>query len=426
MKVLVIGSGGREHTLAWKIRKSRWVNKVYCAPGNDGMEQVAKNVPIQADDIEGLLSFARENEIDLTVVGPEAPLALGIVNRFQSMGLKVFGPTKEAARLETSKSYAKRIMKKYGVPTARFQYFDEPGKAKKYIKDHGGPLVVKADGLAAGKGVFPCEDELEAIEAVDEINARFKQAGRRILVEEYLEGEEASILAFCDGKHIVPLETSQDHKRVFDLDRGPNTGGMGAYSPAPVVTEDISTSIYDEILLPTIKGMRKEKHPYKGILYAGLMITEKGPKVIEFNCRFGDPEAQAVIPRMATDIIKPLIACCDGTLDKVKFRWSRNRAVSVVMASDGYPGPYEKGHIITGLEKLEDMENVLVFYSGTRSDGEGNLHTNGGRVLCVTALDPDHQQATKMAYRAVRKIRFEGAHYRKDIGKKALLHLEDM
>ncbi len=427
MKVLVVGSGGREHTLAWKIKKSRWVSNVYVAPGNDGMRDVAKLVDISATDIEGLANFARENGIDLTVVGPEVPLEMGMVDHFERNGLRVFGPTKKAAMLETSKIYAKEIMRRYHVPTASFRIFEDPDEARRYVEEVGGPQVVKVDGLAAGKGAFPCEDEMEALEAIDLISSgAFGKAGDRILIEDYLKGEEASILAFCDGKTVVPLESAQDHKRAFDNDKGPNTGGMGAYSPAPVVSEDMASSVYDEIFLPMIEGMRKEGHPYKGILYAGLMITEKGPKVIEFNCRFGDPEAQVVIPRMATDIIKPLIACCDGTLDRVKFRWSKSKAVCVVLASGGYPGKYAKGLKISGLEKVETLENIVVFHSGTRIDEDEDVVTNGGRVLGVTAMDGDLQTAIRMAYKAVGKIRFQNRHYRKDIGKKALLHLDDL
>lgn len=424
MRVLVVGGGGREHTLAWKLKRSRFVKKVFCAPGNAGMESVATCVPVKADDIDGLMNFARENEIDLTVVGPEVPLAMGIVDRFEEEGLKIFGPNKAAARLESSKAFSKMIMEKYGVPTAACEVFDDPDKAKKYIRENGGPLVIKADGLAAGKGAIPCEDEVEALKAVDTIATKFGEAGRRILVEEYLEGEEASVLAFCDGRNVIPLESAQDHKRAYDDDQGPNTGGMGAYSPAPVITEDLSTRIYDEILVPTVRGMEKEGCPYKGILYAGLMITEDGPKVIEYNCRFGDPEAQVVIPRLVTDIMRPILACMEGSLDRINLRWSRNAAVCVVMASGGYPGSYEKGKQIVGINKAEDMEGVIVFHAGTGNDNDGNLVTGGGRVLGVTAMDDTISDTIKKAYKAVKKIRFEDVHYRKDIGKKASYHLD--
>ncbi len=427
MKVLIIGGGGREHALAWKIRKSRWVNKVYCAPGNAGISKVARCKDIAATDIEGLLAFAKEENIDLIIVGPEQPLSMGIVDRFQEEGLKIFGPTKAAAQLESSKTFAKELMEKYGVPTAMSRTFNDLDLARRYIKDTGGPLVVKVDGLAAGKGAFPCDDELEALDVIDEIEkGLFEKTGSKVLIEEYLYGEEASILAFSDGKHIIPLESAQDHKRAFDNDEGPNTGGMGAYSPAPVVTEDIASRVYDEILVPVVKGMASEGTPYKGILYAGLMITEDGPKVIEFNCRFGDPEAQAVIPRMATDLIKPIMACCDGTLDKVKFRWSKNKCVCVVLASGGYPGIYSKGFTIKGLEKLDVMENIIAFHAGTGFDGELNTITSGGRVLGVCGLGPTIKDTINITYKAVKKVEFENCFFRKDIGKKATYHLDGM
>jgi len=427
MKVLIIGSGGREHAITWKVRKSRWVTKVFCAPGNGGIASIATCVPIKADDIDSLMNFAIDNEIDLTIVGPEAPLSMGIVDRFEKEGLKIFGPSKDAAMLESSKAFAKMIMDKYNIPTASYRTFDDPKKARKYIKETGGPMVVKVDGLAAGKGAFPCEDELQALEAVDLIETgAFKEAGTKVLIEEYLVGEEASILAFSDGKNVIPMESAQDHKRALDDDLGPNTGGMGAYSPAPVITEDLASRVYDEILVPTIKGMRAEGHPYKGILYAGLMITEDGPKVIEFNCRFGDPEAQAVLPRLASDIIKPILACCDGTLDKVKLRWSRSKCVCVVMASGGYPGSYKKGFPINGLNKLDRLENIIAFHAGTREAEEGGIITSGGRVLGITALGPTIKDTIKLAYKGVKKVDFQDSFYRSDIGKKALFHIDGM
>ena len=426
MKVLVIGSGGREHALAWKVKKSRWVTRVFCAPGNSGISQIADCLPISDNDIKGLCDIALEKEIDLTIVGPESALAMGIVDVFKRKGLKIFGPTKAAARIESSKAYAKYIMEKYDIPTAKSKVFERPQDAKRYIKNMGGPLVVKVDGLAAGKGAIPCEDEIEALKAVDRIaKGEFGEAGSKILVEEYLFGEEASILAFSDGKHVIPLESAQDHKRAYDDDMGPNTGGMGAYSPAPVITKDLESRIYDEILLPTIRGMASEGCKYTGILYAGLMITNEGPKVIEFNCRFGDPETQAILPRMASDFIKPILACLEGKLDKVKLRWSRNCSVNVVMASGGYPRSYEQGKVITGLDRV-GSECSTVFHSGTAIDAEGRFITNGGRVLSVTALAPTIQEAIICAYDEVGKIDFEGAHYRRDIAKRALYHIEDM
>ena len=427
MKVLIIGGGGREHTLVWKIKKSRWVKKVYCAPGNAGISRIAQCVPIGDNRIDELLQFAIDEGIDLTVVGPEAPLATGIVDRFEEKGLKIFGPSGRAARIESSKIFAKNLMNRYQVPTAKAVEFDDPETARRYIRKNGAPLVVKVDGLAAGKGAFPCEDEMEALSAVDMIaSGSFGESGNRILIEEYLRGEEASILAFCDGKHVLPLASSQDHKRAYDNDTGPNTGGMGAYSPAPVINEDMASRIYDEILVPTVKGLSKEGCPYKGILYAGLIITQEGPKVIEFNCRFGDPETQVVLPRMATDIIRPILACCDGTLDKVKLRWSHNKAVCVVMASGGYPGKYEKGYRIKGIDEVEREENVIVFHAGTRLDESGNVVTSGGRVLGVTALDSTIRDSIMKSYDAVNRISFKKAQFRGDIGMKALHHMEEL
>lgn len=426
MKVLVVGGGGREHVISWKIKKSRWVSKVYCAPGNGGISSISNCVPISPEDIDGLVEFAKEKNIDLTIVGPEKPLSMGIVDRFEKEGLKIFGPSKDAARIESSKVFAKDLMKKYDIPTADYLTFDDIEQVRTYINETGGPMVIKVDGLAAGKGAFPCEDEVEALEAVEEISkGTFKDAAQKIVVEELLVGEEASVLAFSDGKNIVPLESAQDHKRAYDDDKGPNTGGMGAYSPAPVISEDLSSRIYDEILLPTIRAMEKEGCPYKGILYAGLMITEDGPKVIEFNCRFGDPEAQVVIPRMATDFLKPILGTIDGTLDKVKFRWSRSKCVCVVMASGGYPGSYKKGYTIDGIEKAEKMDGTVVFHAGT-SFSEDDLVTSGGRVLGVTSMGNTIKETIKKTYASVKKIEFQDVHYRKDIGKKALFHIDGM
>jgi phosphoribosylamine--glycine ligase len=426
LKVLVIGSGGREHALCWKIKKSRWVNKVFCAPGNAGIANIAECVPIKDSDLDQLMDWVLKNEIDLTVVGPELPLANGIVDRFSERGLKIFGPTSSAARLESSKAFAKEFMQRQNIPTAEARIFTKPSEAKRYIKEIGGRMVVKADGLASGKGVIPSEDEAEALRAVDRMaKGEFGDAGKRIVIEEYLDGEEASMLAFSDGKHVIPLESAQDHKRVNDDDQGPNTGGMGAYSPAPVITKDLQSRIYDEILLPTVRGMAAEGTPYTGILYAGIMVTNRGPKVIEFNCRFGDPETQVILPRMATDIIRPLLGCCEGNLDRVKIRWSRSWAVNVVMASGGYPGHYEKGKVIDGLDAVES-DTRYVFHSGTSRDPSGKLLTAGGRVLSVTSMGADLVSAIKGAYDGVRRIKFEGAHFRKDIARKAHYHVEDI
>ncbi|MCD6382850.1 MAG: phosphoribosylamine--glycine ligase [Thermoplasmata archaeon] len=425
MKVLVVGSGGREHTLVWKISQSRKVKEIHAAPGNAGICKGATCVSISPTDIEGLVQYAASNNIDLTVVGPEAPLAEGIVDRFEREGLRIFGPTKKAAEIESSKIFAKNLMKKYGIPTAEFEVFKDPEKAIDYVKEMGGPIVVKADGLAAGKGAIPCKNEWEAIRAIKKImvDKAFGDAGKRIVVEEFMEGEEASILAFTDGENILPLEPSQDHKRAYDGDRGPNTGGMGAYSPAPVVDKVLQGTIFDEILAPAVRAMKEEGREYRGILYAGLMITKDGPKVVEFNCRFGDPETQAVLPRLMTDIIRPIEATIDGDLDKVKLRWRRSAAVCVVMASEGYPGKYQKGFPITGIEEAEAMGDLYVFHAGTKIDEKGDLVTAGGRVLGVTALGRDIPDAIKRAYEGVSKIHFEGAFYRRDIGYRALEHL---
>lgn len=425
--MLVIGSGGREHALAWKISQSRRVGEVHAAPGNAGICAGAKCVDIPPTDIEGLLSYAAENNIDLTVVGPEAPLAEGIVDRFEKEGLKIFGPTKKAAEIESSKAFAKKLMRKYGIPTADYKVFRDAEKAMDYVRELGGPVVVKADGLAAGKGSIPCRNEKEAIEAIRKIMVEkaFGKAGRKVVVEEFMVGEEASILAFTDGEHIIPLEPSQDHKRAYDGDKGPNTGGMGAYSPAPVVDRELQGIIFDEILAPTVAAMREEGREYRGILYAGLMITKEGPKVVEFNCRFGDPETQAVLPRLMTDITRPIEATIDGNLHKVKLRWRRAAAVCVVMASKGYPGKYEKGYPIEGLEQTEAIKDVFVFHAGTKRDEEGRIVTAGGRVLGVTALGDDIPKAIDRAYQAVSRIHFDGSFYRRDIGFRALKRLKE-
>ncbi|MBU0686984.1 MAG: phosphoribosylamine--glycine ligase [Candidatus Margulisbacteria bacterium] len=421
MKILVIGSGGREHTLCWKIKQSPKVEQVYCAPGNAGTALVAENLGIAATDIAKLAEFAERNKIDMTVVGPEAPLVEGIVDEFEKRGLRVFGPSRKAAYLEGSKIFSKNIMKKYNVPTADFKVFTESADAIEYIEQKGAPLVVKADGLAAGKGVFVAKNTEEAIDAVKTIldDEVFGEAGSQIIIEDCLMGEEASILAFTDGKTIIPMASSQDHKRVNDNDEGPNTGGMGAYSPAPVVTDALMKKINDEILIPTIKGMEKEGVPYKGVLYCGVMVTKDGPSVLEFNVRFGDPETQVILPRMKTDIVDLFDAVIDGKLKDKKIDWENKDCVCVVMASGGYPGKYEKGIEIKGLEAAAKLKDTVVFHAGTALDGE-KIVTSGGRVLGVTALGKGIKAAIDAAYAAVSKISFEGAHYRKDIGKRAL------
>lgn len=422
MKVLVIGSGGREHTLVWKIAQSSKVEQIFCAPGNAGIAQQAQLVDIKAEDTDGLLEFALKEKIDLTVVGPEVPLVNGVVDRFQEKGLKIFGPGAAAARLEGSKVFAKEIMSKYNVPTAGYEVFQDSQKAKDYIAKKGAPVVIKADGLAAGKGVIMAQTIEEALKAIDDImeDKVFGSAGEKVLIEDCLTGEEASILVVCDGENIVPLASSQDHKRVNDKDQGPNTGGMGAYSPAPVITDDLLAIIIETIINPVIKGLKQEGRIYKGILYAGLMITSQGPKVIEFNVRFGDPETQVILPRLKSDLIDVFSAAIDGSLDQVKLDWDSRACICVVMASGGYPGKYEKGKIISGLDQAAGLEDVLVFQAGTVLDNNSNCVTVGGRVLGVTARAEDIKKAIDKAYEAVSTIQFEGAHFRKDIAYRAL------
>ena len=424
MKVLVIGGGGREHALVWKISQSPKVEKVYCAPGNAGIADIAEVVDISASDIDGLARFAEREGIDLTVVGPEVPLTMGIVDLFEKKGLKIFGPSRAAAEMEGSKAFSKTIMKKYNVPTAAYETFTSQDEAFAYIDKLGAPIVVKADGLAAGKGVTVAQTVNEAKDAVRDMmeDRSFGCAGEMIVIEEFMRGEEASYLVFSDGKNIVPLSTCQDHKAVFDGDKGPNTGGMGAYSPAPVVTAEIEKEVLEKIIRPTIDGMAAEGKTYKGILYAGLMITDEGPKTVEFNCRFGDPECQPILMRMKSDIIPVIEAAIEGRLDSVNIEWEDRATVAVVMAAGGYPGTYEKGKVITGLETLKDEKDLFVFHAGT-SLKDGQVVTNGGRVLAVTALGKGIEEAIGRAYEAVDKISWDGAYFRNDIGKKALVRL---
>lgn len=422
MNVLVIGGGGREHTLVWKIAQSPLVKKIYCIPGNAGISKLAECLKMDIEgNFEQLTNFAKDKSIDLTIVGPEDPLANGIVDHFQKLNLKIFGPTKSATEIESSKVFSKEFMIRHNIPTAKAEIFDDPDKAKAYIKKVGAPIVVKADGLAKGKGVFPCRELQKALSAVDSImiNKEFGDAGNRVVIEEFMEGEEASFIAFTDGKTVLPTASSQDHKPIFDGDKGPNTGGMGAYSPAPVVTDEVYELIMETIMKPTIKGMSKEGRPYKGALYAGLMIADGKPKVVEFNARFGDPETQAVLPRMKNDIVPIIMACIDGTLDRMEIEWTERPAVCVVMASKGYPGSYEKGKIISGLEEASKMADVMVFHAGTAKKDDETV-TSGGRVLGVTALGDTIKDAIDRAYDAVKKISFEGAYYRNDIGYRAL------
>ncbi len=424
MKILVVGGGGREHALVWKIAQSPKVSKVYCAPGNAGISEQATIVPIQANDLNRLLAFALKEKIDLTVVGPEDPLTRGMVDLFESKNLFIFGASRKAAEIEGSKAFAKEMMKKYHIPTALYEVFDDRNEAVKYIRNQGAPIVVKADGLAAGKGVIVCKTIEEAIHSVDQIMVEkiFGKAGNRVVIEEYLVGEEASYIAFTDGKTILPMASSQDHKPILDGDQGANTGGMGAYSPAPVVTDEIHERIVEKVLRPVIYGMGEEDRPYKGVLYAGLMIQEGRPKVLEFNARFGDPETQPVLMRMKGDIVPILEACMKGTLSQHKIEWDNRASVCVVMASKGYPGDYEKGKTIEGLKEVSQMESVFVFHAGTALK-DGQIVTNGGRVLGVTGLGEDIPRAIERTYQAVKKISWDGVHYRTDIGQKALCWL---
>ncbi len=421
MKVLVVGGGGREHALVWKIAQSPRVTKIFCAPGNAGISQHAALIPIKANDLKGLLEFSQREKIDLTVVGPEEPLTRGIVDLFESERLAVFGPRMKAAEIEGSKVFAKEMMKKYHVPTAAYEIFEDRKEAAAYIRGKGAPVVVKADGLAAGKGVIICRTVDEAMEALDEImvDKVFGEAGSRVVVEECLTGEEASYIAFTDGKAILPMASSQDHKAIFDGDQGPNTGGMGAYSPAPVVTEELHERILEKILRPMIQGLGEEGRPYKGALYAGIMIQNGHPKVLEFNARFGDPETQPALMRMKGDIVPILEACINGNLSKLRIEWDPRTAVCVVMASGGYPGAYEKGKVIKGLDEVSHMKDIFVFHAGTAVK-EGRVVTNGGRVLGVTGLGEGIEKAIDRTYEAVKRISWEGLHYRKDIGCKAL------
>jgi phosphoribosylamine--glycine ligase len=421
MKVLVVGGGGREHALVWKIAQSPKVSEIYCAPGNAGISKQATLVSIKANDLSGLLEFALKEKIGLTVVGPEEPLTKGIVDLFESNGLSIFGSSQKAAEIEGSKAFAKEMMKKYQIPTGAYEIFEDSKEAAAYIRGKGAPIVVKVDGLAAGKGVIVCKTVEEAIQSVDKIMVEkiFGEAGNRVVIEECLMGEEASYIAFTDGKAVLPMASSQDHKPVFDGDQGPNTGGMGAYSPAPVVTDRVHERIMEEILKPIIQGMAEEGRIYKGVLYAGLMIRDEIPKVLEFNARFGDPETQPVLMRMKGDIVPILEACIRCNLSQFEIEWDSRASVCVVMASKGYPGDYEKGIAIKGLEEVSQMKDVFVFHAGT-AIRDDEMVTNGGRVLGVTGLGENIPSAIERTYQAVKKIFWDGARFRSDIGQKAL------
>ncbi len=420
MKILVVGSGGREHALVWKIAQSARVEKIYCAPGNGGIGAQAECVSIGADDLDGLVGFAREKGIDLTVVGPEVPLTMGIVDHFEEAGLKIFGPRRNAAILEGSKTFTKDFLARHGIPTASYRSFTDPAAAIAYIEEQGAPIVVKADGLAAGKGVIVATTVEEAVSAVRAImeDKAFGEAGETVVVEECLKGEEASFMVFSDGKTLVPMLSSQDHKQIFDGDKGPNTGGMGAYTPAPVI-QGRTSEIMETVMIPTIEGMAREGRPFKGVLYAGLMITAAGIQVLEFNTRFGDPEAQPILFRLKTDLVDIIEKILAGRLHEARIEWHDGASVCVVMASGGYPGSYEKGKPILGLGEIPPSDDLFVFHAGTRISND-QVVTAGGRVLGITAMGPNLASALGKAYEGIGHINYEGKYFRTDIGQKGL------
>ena len=426
MKVLIIGGGGREHALAWKAAQSPRVDKVYVAPGNAGTatEDNLENIAIDAEDIDALLAFALEQAIDLTIVGPEAPLVAGVVDRFQAGGLRIFGPSAAAAELEGSKAFSKNFLARHHIPTAAYGNFTDLDQAVAYIRQQGAPIVVKADGLAAGKGVILAQTEQQAIDACQDMLAgnAFGDAGHRVVVEEFLTGEEASFIVMVDGEHVLALASSQDHKARDEGDSGPNTGGMGAYSPAPVVTDELHRRIMDEVIWPTVRGMAADGKPYSGFLYAGIMIAPDGsPRVLEYNVRFGDPETQPIMLRLKSDLVELCEAALDRRLDQVQAEWDARASLGVVLAAGGYPGSYEKGHVISGLDAVQGND-VQVFHAGTRMQG-GDIVTSGGRVLCVCALGEDVAEAQRRAYAAVDKISWKDMYYRRDIGHRAIARL---
>jgi phosphoribosylamine--glycine ligase len=425
MKVFVVGKGGREHALVWKLAQSRSVESVYCAPGNAGTAEDGINTPIEPNDVDRLVRFAQKEGIGLTVVGPEEPLARGIVNEFQKAGLRIFGPTREAAQIEVSKVFAKQLMRQADVPTAEFRVFDHPDPARHYVETREYPVVVKADGLAAGKGVIVCNNNEEALAAVERIMVREefgRAAGRQVVIEKRLEGEELSVLALVSGRAIVPLQPTQDYKAALENDKGPNTGGMGAYCPAPLGTPEVMQQIEESVLVPIVHALKRGRRPFRGVLYAGIMVTNQGPRVLEFNCRFGDPETQPLLLRLKTDLLDLLEAVVDdrlGELPEGGLEWDPRPAVSVVMTSQGYPGNYSKGKVITGLAEAAKLPDVKVFHAGTKLENR-LVVTDGGRVLGVTALGDTLREAKRNAYEAVGRIHFQGACYRQDIADRAL------
>lgn len=421
MQVLIVGSGAREHCLVDKVSQSPLVSSIYSAPGNGGTAGLSTNLDIKADDIQGLLGFAVKKKIDLTIVGPEAPLAAGIVDMFNQEGLAVFGPTKDLARLESSKVFAKEKMREFGIPTAEFRVFDSPDKAKEHIRSRRAPMVIKADGLAAGKGVVICNTQKEATDTVDSIMIKqeFGIAGKRIIIEDCLQGEEFSLIALADGKNILPLASSQDHKRIFDKDQGPNTGGMGAYSPALSLAPRQFDQVVEIALRPLIEGLQKQGQAYRGVIYAGLMVSGNQIYVLEFNVRFGDPEAQVILPRLKGDLLEIMLKALESKLDQVEITWDSRSCVGVVLASWGYPGKYQKGKQIFGLEEAAKIRDILIYHAGTKKDAERFL-TDGGRVLSIVGFGQDIKEAQAKAYQAVTKISFEGVQYRRDIANRAM------
>ena len=419
MKILVIGSGGREHAILWKLKQSPRVTKLYCAPGNGGISEIAECVPVNAMDIDGIVRFSREKDLDMVVVAPDDPLAAGMVDALENAGIRALGPRKYAAVIEASKVFSKDLMKKYNIPSAAYESFSDSKTAIEYVKTAKLPLVVKADGLALGKGVLICNTTEEALSAVTSImeDKKFGAAGQRIVVEEFMTGPEVSVLAFTDGKSVVPMVSSQDHKRAFDNDQGLNTGGMGAFSPSRVYTKELQEECMRTIFVPTVNAMNLEGRPFKGIIYFGLMLTPDGPKVLEYNARFGDPETQVVLPRLETDLVEIFDAIIGEKLGTIDISWKQNCAVCVVMASGGYPEGYVKGYKITGLEAIKSSNNIIAFHAGTKKENE-EYYTNGGRVLGVTAVAEDIENARKKVYNAISAIYFKDAHYRKDIGIK--------
>jgi phosphoribosylamine--glycine ligase len=421
LRVLIVGSGGREHAIAWALRRSHHVSEVFCAPGNAGIATLATALPVDANNVDDVVSAASEIRADLTVIGPETPLAAGVVDVLESAGLRVFGPTREAARIESSKVYAKELLKRHRIPQAAFRSFEQAEEALKWIRERDRPCVVKADGLAAGKGAIVCATADEAVEAVvaSMIERRFGAAGERVVVEEFLVGEEVSALAFVDGEYVVPMPLTQDHKRLLDGDRGPNTGGMGAIAPVPEASAEVNRRIVREILEPAARALVREGSPFRGVLYAGIMLTREGPRVLEFNARFGDPETQALMPLLETDLLEVFWASCEGRLDSMRLSWSARSAVCVVAASEGYPDDPVRGRPIHGLEQVSAMSDVLLFHAAT-AKRDRQIITAGGRVLNVVGLGDDLLRAREAAYEAMGRIRFEGMHYRRDIGLRAV------